>query len=496
METRRQIEEVLAKLYRSLEKWRRAVLSYIGSADEKIVADALSALDAVLREKRNGLSSLAEKYAAIEGVLSSTLLSVVRNDETMRLATAGQSSSGELSISTLVVAIESAMEDLQKCDVVQAMRDDLANVTEKEINEYLADIDDSTISVFDAILIGYTKNATIRHRLSKAIEAAKNDALSAHFVEFPEEAILTWFARETAYSTEKDVVAAVDDAAKSFNDLSPCAVIYRVVGSQYYFNSERLLTSRSDPAAGLTKKFVSEHATITELPMTTESRIEIRFYGSGDEYMLFDTLDGINFARLSYRGAMKVPAAVIVPGRRISRESAYHSAMSERIINVSHNPRAKTLISEYKARQSAGAAADNFANALRAHFRANVNGMKNREAYLRAMADRPKIMRVLKTASAAGAASGTAGAAGATYTSLASILAMERKIAQFEKKYEKSIHALAPTDKEINSAANAETVLEAAFNAALDQTMKYAEKNKTLVRPVETLVEYAIINSY
>jgi hypothetical protein len=67
---------------------------------------------------------------------------------------------------------------------------------------------------------------------------------------------------------------------------------------------------------------------------------------------------------------------------------------------------------------------------------------------------------------------------------------------QFSKIYEKHLYSGAPTDKEINNAADVHQIVKSAFNMMLDAVSKEAIKNGVLKRSVQTLTEFAKINSY
>lgn len=484
-------EEILAKLYRNLEKWLRRVDAVIDDRVREPTKATLQDIDLIIKIQGNDIPELKKKYELTNAVAFSPLIATVRDDDIARKATAGHSSSDELSINTLAIAIVDNLTQLQRYDIVSLIRNDLKKHDNVAIELYLNTLHNENITTFEAVLLGYVKKPSLRGD----IEKAKDNAIEAHVVSFDGDCLLLNAQRISAYSSEKDIAALIAApiggssrrAAVRFEDIAPCIVVSRIVGSQHYFNTESLLASQIDPESGLTKKFVADHSTVIDLPMTAPTSASVRVYGdkSSPRFKIIDTIDGINFAQLSLRGVIDVPREdiAILLGERVSREVAYANAMEPIIMERSHNVRAKALLHEYSTKSTDTGTTMHAQDLLRDHYRNALKGITNRASYLRVLTDRIAIMKALKRLMPAN-------------LSLHSTFVFERKISQFVKKFEKNIYSSAPSDKEIDAVVNAQTLFEAAFEAALNNTMKNADKNKIFARPEMSLVEFAKINSY
>jgi hypothetical protein len=224
--------------------------------------------------------------------------------------------------------------------------------------------------------------------------------------------------------------------------------------------------------------------------MSTEKKSIIRVIGDShaESFTVVDTIDGVTFARASLHGNNKITRKELgaLLGDRAPREKAYHALMEPIILSRCTDNGTKLIMQKYidaKIDLDVEGQTRVVIDELRRTFDESLKGITTRDAYINVLGNKQKFHdAVLKHAN--------------NLSSLTARFVIERSIVQFSKIYEKHLYSGAPTDKEINNAADVHQIVKSAFNMMLDAVSKEAIKNGVLKRSVQTLTEFAKINSY
>ena len=475
------LKETLARLYRNLEKWSTAVKNVLTADQHDQVKGLMLYVDTVIRLASNDLQQLHDAYDALFSSINNIAIAVIDDDRVVKNAIAGRSSSDELGLRQLSITIVSELKRLRETDLIMLLKKDVNGLDRSKVTRYLESVD--TIGVFEAILLATLPEPP--HELTQKIETAKNAALSAATGGFDLEWLLIRAARETAYSTESDLASLLKPGATSFQDIAPCIIAKRTVGSQHYFNIDCLLQAKLDPSAGLSNQFLQAHRTIIKSESSTREAPSFTIIGdnASSSFTLIDTIDGITFAQLSIDGTKTIDRSklLIFFGERPDREGAYHRALEPQIMANCHDPRAKMVMQNY-ANAKFDLDPGTLLLAIDAEFRKEYAGIASkivdRNTYVRLLSSREMIMSVLTRANT-------------DEMNLRAAFAFDRSANQFVKIYEKYLTKTAPSDREIDNVANPKKLLQSSFENSLELTIKEAKTNKTFQRPARTLVDFA-----
>lgn len=482
------IGKKLAQVHRYLEKYLSRMKTALDQPS--IVTDSIAAVDLAINEITTTLrdkTSPEAAYTTIESLSFAALLDVVTDSRVIRRASAALTTAAEVDLQAISNNLIRAIGDYNAIDIRAAIIADTADMTDDQVLSAIAD--SGKWGFYALVIVGHRG---LGSRIDPSIFGdAKNRALGiAERTSRPPSSIISvapLTALLTRAETESKVGADPDAGVLWFMRKDGSTMR----GTYADLFSDGTITGGGKPPPpappGLTNAILRKYRTIVVGSTRQDDMPEITIgrppSGGNGTWYVAESNDGVQWA--IWNGGKPLPADDVAQLTRdgiYDRPRGYHAIMEPTILARARDPYAANITSQYAKGERAGAdPLERAKGALLARFAATGGSIRTRTDYMTFMLDR--VANVEAILAAIRAAYGN--------TSLRASIALDTAAKRYIISFEKLINTFAPTDAELQKAADPHRLVTVALNATIDKAIKEANRAKLFTIAEMTIADYA-----